>query len=68
MRTIPASRNKKSCLGPVLLTNYDFGSIQFSGTFMSDGYFHVFLKDKNVSEISIDPSSELIVSVPNTDK
>ena len=38
---------------------------------MSDGYFHIFLTDesnKNVSEISVDPSSERIVSLPNTDK
>ena len=29
MRTIPASRNRKRCLGPVFPTIYDFGSIQF---------------------------------------
>ena len=72
MRIIPASRNRKSCLmGPVFPIIYDFGSIQFSDTLMSDRYFHIFLTDKsnqNVSEISIDPSSELIASVPITDK
>ena len=43
----------------------------FSDILMSDGYFHIFLtKESNltVSEISKDPSSELIVSVPNTDQ
>ena len=40
---------------------------------MSDGYFHILLTKKkesnsNVFEISIDPSSELIISVPNTNK
>ena len=57
--------------GSRLSTIYDFGSIQFSNTLMSDGYFHIFLKDEsneNVSEISIDPPSELIISVPNIDK
>ena len=36
---------------------------------MSDGYFHIFLTKEsnfNVSEISVDPSSALIVSVTNT--
>ena len=40
MRTIPASRNRKSCLGSVP-TVYDFRSMQFSDTLMSDGYFHI---------------------------
>ena len=51
-------------------TNYDFGSIQFSDTLMSVGCFHIFLTDENylnVSEIYIDPLSELIFSVLNTD-
>ena len=46
-------------------------SIQILDTLMSDGYFHIFQTDKsnqNVSEVSNDPSSELIVSVPNTDE
>ena len=41
MRTIPAAGN--SCLGSVLTTIYEFGSIQFLDTLMSDGYLHVFL-------------------------
>ena len=67
MRTIHAL----SSLGPVFSTIYDFRSIQFSDTLMSDGYFHIFLTEesnKNLFEISIHPVSELVVSVPNTDK
>ena len=70
-RTIPTSWYWKICLGLVFRTIYDFGSIQLSDTLMSDGYFNIFLTDesnRNVSEISIDPSSELIVSIPNIDK
>ena len=47
MHTIPALGNGKSCLGPVFLTIYEFGSIQFSNTLMSDGYFHIFLKKQS---------------------
>ena len=71
MSTIPASGNSKTCLGPVFTTIYKFGSIQFSDTLMSDGYFHICPTKEsnlNVSEISIDPSLELNVSAPNTDK
>ena len=47
MYTIPALKNKKSCLGPVFPTIYDYGSIQFSDTLMSDGYLHIFLMDES---------------------
>ena len=43
MDTIPASGNMESCLGPVFQTIDEFGSIQFSDTLISDGYFHIFL-------------------------
>ena len=33
--------------GSRLLTIYDFGSIQFLNTLMSDGYFHIFLADES---------------------
>ena len=52
---------QESCLVPVFPTIYECGSIQFSDTLMSDGYFHIFLtkeSNQNVSEISIDPLSE----------
>ena len=39
MRTIPSSRNRKCWLGPVCLTIYDFGTIEFSDTLMSNGFF-----------------------------
>ena len=71
MCTIPAFGNRKSCLIPVFLTIYDFASLQFSDILMSNEYFHICLKaerNQNVSKISIDPLSELIVSVLNTDK
>ena len=42
MCTIPASRNRKRCLGPVFPTIYDFRSIQFADTLMSDGYLDTF--------------------------
>ena len=44
LSTIPASGNRKSCLGPVFPTIYEFGPIQFSDVLMSDGYFQIFLK------------------------
>ena len=71
MHTIPASGNRRKLPGSCLSTIYEFGSILFSDTLMSNGYFHIFLtklSNLNVSESSIDPLSELIVSVPNTDK
>ena len=37
----------KHCLGPVFPAIYDFGAIQFSDTHMSDGYFHIFLRDES---------------------
>ena len=42
MCTISASGNRKSCLGPIFPTIYDFRSIQFSDTLMSDGYLDIF--------------------------
>ena len=65
VRTIPASGNMESCLGPVFRP---FMKIQFSDTLMSDGYFHIFLTKLrnlnylNMSTISIHTLSELIVS------
>ena len=47
MCTITASRNRKSCLGPVVPTIYDFESIQISDTLMSDGYFYIFVTDES---------------------
>ena len=37
---------QKSCLDPVFPTIYDFGSLQFSDTLMSGGYFRLFLQTK----------------------
>ena len=45
-RRLSASGNKQSCLGPVFLTIYDFGSRLFSETLMSDGYFQKILEMK----------------------
>ena len=56
MRRFPASQNNENCLGPVFVFR-PFTILDqcfFSKTFMSDGYFHIF-----VCEISIDPLSEL---------
>ena len=47
MRTIPVSRNRKSCLSPIFLIIFDFGSIQFSDTLMLNGYFPIFLTDES---------------------
>ena len=48
MRTIPTSGNRKSCLGPGFWTIYEFPSIQFLDTLLSDGYFHIIsTKDSN---------------------
>ena len=33
--------------GSRIWANYDFRSIQFSDTLMSDGYFHIFLADES---------------------
>ena len=49
MRTLPAEGKGESCTGPVFSTIYKFGSIQFSDTIMSDGYFRTFLTDENLS-------------------
>ena len=64
-----ASRNRKSGLGPVFPTIYNFELIYFSDTLISHGYFQIFLTDEgNLNASKIDPSPQLIVSVPNRDK
>ena len=47
MRTIPATRNGESYLGPVFSTIYKFVSIQFLDALLSDGYFRIFWTKKN---------------------
>ena len=47
MGTIPVSKNRKSCLGPVFLSIYKFWINTVSDNFMSDGYFHIFLTDES---------------------
>ena len=60
MRTISVSGNSERCLGPVFSTIYEVGSIQFSVTVISDGYFHFFLKNKVTYVVPTNSDSDVI--------
>ena len=71
MRIIHIRQETGNFYSSCLSTIYEFGSIQFSDTIMSDQCSDFFLKilnNQNVSKIPIDILPEMIISVPKTDR